>query len=1439
MYELNQYPPPGRHLLQYCGDTLEITLSCPQLIPESAKAFLSTNIGNAAIRRAEIIRHAEYRLTIGGQDWNNIPMQRMNEFTWRIRLALAEEGHFECKCCIICDDGVTIWAKGDNVHINVLPAAYASSNSVYCVFPRQFGSNMNLAKSKLPDGVTPKMLQLLDRNGYSVIPPSGTFRGVVRNLDHIIDDLKCRIIHLLPVNPTPTTYARMGRFGSPYASQDFTEVDPALAEFDVKATPLEQFYELVDAVHGKNARIFLDLAINHTGWASWLQTTKPNWFVRKDDRTYVSPGAWGVIWGDLVELNHNNRDLWKYLANVFLTWCKRGVDGFRCDAGYMIPAEAWEYIIAVVRNEYPETIFLLEGLGGDPAITRNLLDQANMNWAYSELFQNYTRQQIEGYLSYSWKESSSDGVMVHYAETHDNNRLASVSPRYSSMRTALSAFASSCGAFGFTNGVEWYATEKIDVHESNALNWGAKPNQISLIARLNTILALHPAFHNGAMIECIDSGAQQAVVIARSDIDNHQHALCVVNLDCNHPTVVTWDSSHVPFDGELLPDLISGTNASVLQQRDRKRSVTLQPGQFLCLVSDVSWLKKVEAALKSPELYQAQLAHQQAASMALRAIIAKHRSAVLPNDENVHDLAQLLLKAPERFIQELYKEQSEIPYVLWSWPTDLRREALLPPNHCILVVAPHRFRFSISDNTSGSVIALINSLTDSTGRCFALIPPLQTPKVHRQLKATIYIYANDRLDRSESTILQLAPDITHADVIIRRSNLYHHARVFLQSNGKGAIIHQCLEQSRLNSRYDAVMLANLHPNIPVDRHIMWRRNRMWVVYRARLQEVKDDHIDDFHLADDGGGVWNYRIPVGNGHFVSITMKMKIIEGVNAVRVTFHRNLAIPGSKLDIPDEASVRIIFRPDIEDRNFHTETKASGGPERDWPSKLHEDAKGFVFEPARGRALAMHASLGAFVRNEEWSYMIYQPNEAARGLDPNSDLYSPGYFRFSLTGDDYVSIVGQIMTSENEPRIPPTPEGKINSFRKADSQIDKIVLNSLRAFIVKRGDLKTVIAGYPWFLDWGRDTLIFVRGLISEPEFRADVRKILTQFAKLADHGTICNMIAGDDTGNRDTSDAQLWLFIGIRDLCEAEGSFDFLKTPVRENENLLQVLVSLAEGLIEGTPNGIKCDPESGLIFSPAHFTWMDTNYPAGTPREGYPIEIQALWHAALRFLASALPDNEAERWSALADQVKESFEKYFIRPDIPYLSDCLHGTSGTPASHAIADDHLRPNQLLAITLGLVTDKALCSRILIATSSLLTPGAIRSLADRPVKHPLPIIGRGGVPLNDPLHPYRGHYVGDEDTSRKVAYHNGTAWTWQFPLWPEAYYKVHKAFGRDTAASVLSAMTIQLDSGCLGQVPEILDGDAPHTPRGCDAQAWGLSEFYRVWKILHATEV
>jgi glycogen debranching enzyme len=284
------------------------------------------------------------------------------------------------------------------------------------------------------------------------------------------------------------------------------------------------------------------------------------------------------------------------------------------------------------------------------------------------------------------------------------------------------------------------------------------------------------------------------------------------------------------------------------------------------------------------------------------------------------------------------------------------------------------------------------------------------------------------------------------------------------------------------------------------------------------------------------------------------------------------------------------------------------------------------------------------------------------------------------------------------------------------------------------------------------------------------------------------------------------------------------------------LRDVLLSIATNYAKGTPNGIRMDPDSALIWSPSHFTWMDTNFPAGTPREGYPVEIQALWIRLLRHLARLGEPQERKRWSDLANRALASLEKFFWLDARGYYADLLIAKAGQPAAQATVDDALRSNGLFLASLGLVPSERARRSVEAALRYLVVPGAMRTLAPLPVSVPLPVRGGDGHLLNNPAEPYWGRYEGDEDTRRKPAYHNGTAWTWTFPVFCEALARAWD-FESDAVAAArayLGSMEQLMDEGCLGQIPEILDGDAPHTQRGCDAQAWGVTEALRVWKLL-----
>jgi predicted glycogen debranching enzyme len=375
-------------------------------------------------------------------------------------------------------------------------------------------------------------------------------------------------------------------------------------------------------------------------------------------------------------------------------------------------------------------------------------------------------------------------------------------------------------------------------------------------------------------------------------------------------------------------------------------------------------------------------------------------------------------------------------------------------------------------------------------------------------------------------------------------------------------------------------------------------------------------------------------------------------------------------------------------------------------------------------------------------------------------------------------------------------------------------------------------VIAGYPWFLDWGRDSLICARGLLAAGMVD-EVKHILLAFAKFEKDGTLPNTIHGNDVSNRDTSDAPLWFAVVCEDLADQA----FFDEYVDDRRTVRDVLGSIATNYAKGTPNGIRMDSDSSLIWSPSHFTWMDTNYPAGTPREGYPVEIQALWIRLLRLLGRISAAPEQQKWRELADRATASFEKLFWLEDKGWFADVLLGGPRVIARDATASDALRSNCLFAISLGLVTGDRAKRCVEAAEKYLVVPGGLRTIAPLPVSAPLPI-WRDGQLLNNPIEPYWPHYEGDEDTRRKPAYHNGTAWTWTFPSFCEALVRAWDFLPEavEAAKSYLYSAERLLNEHCIGQLPEIFDGDAPHTQRGCDAQAWSVTETLRVWKVLNS---
>ena len=1359
---LTQDPQAGSNLLKWRGDRLHVELHVEP--PRKGRAALRTNLGRAEVRRREIIEETEKGVTPLARAWTDIPLEEVSPGRFTASIPLDQVGVFSAKPCFFPEGShVPEWPEGGNFHIKVESDAIRACNSIYCVFPRQFGS----------------------------------FRAVARRLDHIMDRMGFKIIQTLPPFPVPTTYAVMGEYGCPFAATDFYSVDPAMAEFDEFATPLDQFLELIDAVHARRGLFFVDLPANHTGWASALQTHHPDWFNHEPDGRFHSPGAWGVKWADLVELDYGNAQLRAYMAEVFLFWCRKGVDGFRCDAGYMIPAETWNYIVARVRDEFPDTVFLLEGLGGDLAVTDRLLAKSGLDWAYSEIFQTYDRQQFEWYLPNAITRSQQFGTLVHFAETHDNDRLAKKGETYAKLRVQLAALLSWQGAWGIANGVEWLATEKIDVHGKNDLNWGAKKNLVDLIARLNRILAKNPAFEGKTHLKLVTRGEGNTLAVVRDD-DTGSPCLVLANLDCGMGTLIDWDRAAFPYDHGL--DLVTEREIAL------SGPVSLKPGEVLCVQADES----VGATIRDP-----------------------------------YAIADGLARRQEKPSNALFH---------WFFPRDLQRIVTVPAGETVEVRAPQHFRLYLVEPVSGRTLVAKPSEDSRQGPRVLFAAPAYagdgTASRRFLLKLTVYSQGGAR--RTETEFLVPPPaDLARAKTGMSGEEVRAapDTRAIL-SNGAGAAAQLRLGWARIASQYDAFFAANPNPTCPGDRLNLWTRTRCWLQREGYNKEF-DARVMSGVSVDPAGRFarWEFHVPCGMGHTADFAFEAALAEGENAARLKVTR---LEGGGDDVGDQ--VRIVFRPDLEWRSFHATTKAyQDDTDAKFRAAATPVAGGVRFAPYDG-AFTLAVEGGEYHHEPEWQYNVAHPEEAARGQDASGDLFSPGWISADLKVGGTVTLTGEYEVPESRKGLKGQkgPKGRVfdsstaaqpstsnlqpltftpclcdsvlktekNSHRYphppflSTSPIAETLKRSLDLFIVRRDDLKTVIAGYPWFLDWGRDTFIFMRGMIAAGRIEESLQ-ILQAFAAFEENGTLPNIIYGKTAGNRDTTDAQLWFIRCVQELAEVEdnkratASSTTAVQPSTSNlqPDLRRTCESIVEHYISGTPNGIHMDPDSALIWSPSHFTWMDTNYPACTPRCGYPIEIQALWISALKFLGR----------SALADRALASVKKYFtaVQPPTSNLqpptgfgyADCLDAPHGERAADATADFAVRPNQLFLITLGVLDDPS----ILAATEQLLVPGGVRSLASGDER-------------------YRGRYEGDEDTARKPAYHNGTVWAWPFPLYAEALAMTGRA-SRETALALLAGAVENLNRGCLCHLSENSDGDAPHAQKGCTAQAWSDSELLRVW--------
>jgi predicted glycogen debranching enzyme len=450
-----------------------------------------------------------------------------------------------------------------------------------------------------------------------------------------------------------------------------------------------------------------------------------------------------------------------------------------------------------------------------------------------------------------------------------------------------------------------------------------------------------------------------------------------------------------------------------------------------------------------------------------------------------------------------------------------------------------------------------------------------------------------------------------------------------------------------------------------------------------------------------------------------------------------------------------------------------------------------------------------GHWYRNFEYDV------ERERGLDFSEDLFNPFALRFDLGLRAHASIIAST-EARDVSRVGKYRQNEISRRQQiaASSRINDPFAESLAAsaeqYIVSRGDKQTIIAGYHWFGDWGRDAMIALPGLTLVTGKHDCARSILRTFAQHVDQGMLPNNFPDKgESPEYNTVDAVLWFFEAARSYLAYTGDLEFL-----QNE-LYSVFADIISWHVRGTRHGIQVEA-SGLLTSGeagVQLTWMDAKVDdwVVTPRRGKPVEIQALWYNALRImedLAQKFGDEAGrKRYGNMATVASWAFNRLFWNEKANCLYDVVNG--GLP------DRSIRPNQILAVSLPysmLSADraKAVVEKV---RESLLTQYGLRSLAP------------------DNSH-YRGHYTGGP-RERDAAYHQGTVWPWLLGPFITAYISVNweSQAARNQAEKWLEPLQLHLSSAGLGHISEIFEGDFPNRPCGCIAQAWSVGEILRAY--------
>ncbi|MBD1846511.1 amylo-alpha-1,6-glucosidase [Cyanobacteria bacterium FACHB-63] len=637
------------------------------------------------------------------------------------------------------------------------------------------------------------------------------------------------------------------------------------------------------------------------------------------------------------------------------------------------------------------------------------------------------------------------------------------------------------------------------------------------------------------------------------------------------------------------------------------------------------------------------------------------------------------------------------------------------------------------------------------------------------------------------------------------------AREWLVTNGIGGFASGTIA-GLLTRRYHGLLIAALNP--PLDRTLLTTKLEESVQYGTEIYPLSANRWIDRTVKPQGykqierffleGTVPVWRYACGDA---ILEKRIWMQQGENTTYVHYQLHRATQ----------PLTLTFKTFINYRDYHGNTSGN-----DWQMKTEAIGNGLqVSAHPEAAPFYLFCRGATMTPAHDWHYGFDLAIERTRGLSDREDHLHIATFEATLYPGQSLTFVTSTETAPNldgetalrsqrnyEQRIFDCWRlDRVKQVETSPAWIRQLVLAADQFIVSRPPNGKTIIAGYPWFNDWGRDTMISLSGLTLATGRVEIARSILYTFAQYVDQGMLPNRFP--DAGaipEYNTVDATLWYFVAIFDYYNATDDHDVI-------ENLFPMLSEIIDWHCRGTRYNIHLDSADGLLYAGepgTQLTWMDAKIGdwVVTPRIGKPIEINALWYNALRIIAKFARriGKPYREYDAMAERVLARFERFW-NPDTGYCYDVLDTPTGNDAS-------LRPNQIFAVSLpeSPLTQNQQKGVVDACSRSLLTSYGLRSL--------------------DPHHPnYHGHYAGDS-LYRDGAYHQGTVWGWLIGSYAIAHYRV---YGDSTKArEFLEPMANHLRAEGLGSLSEIFDGDAPMLPHGCIAQAWTVAEVLRAWMTI-----